>query len=178
MYGKTRPVAAESHNHPLCLSGLHPSLKITDSNFVASLNANNMEKYLNEQDIKVLYVQAASFPMGVGGAFQKLHSLVPDAATRTHYGISHMNEHGQIVYKAAVEESFAGEAEKLGCETLIIRKGTYASKLLIDWKKDESIIGKTFQKLLQHPELDKKGYCLEIYKNGKDVLCLVPLTAS
>ena len=136
-----------------------------------------MEKYINEKDIKVLYVQAASFPMGVGDAFQKLHSQVPDAATRTHYGISQMNERGQIVYKAAVEESFPGEAERLGCETLVIRKGTYACEQLVDWKKDESIIGRTFQKLLQHPDLDKKGYCLEIYTGGKDVLCLVPLTA-
>jgi hypothetical protein len=135
-----------------------------------------MELYLNEKDIKVLYVEAASFPMGVGGAFQKLHSLVPDAATRTHYGISHMDERGQIIYKAAVEELFPGEAAQLGCETLVIRKGTYASELLVDWKKDESSIGRTFQQLLKHPDLDKKGYCLEIYKNGKDVLCLVPLT--
>ncbi len=137
-----------------------------------------MEKYINEKDIKVIYVQAASFPMGVGDAFQKLHSLAPDAATRTHYGISHMNERGEIVYKAAVEESFPGEAEQLGCETLIIRKGTYASEMLVDWKKDESIIGRTFRELLQHPDLDKKGYCLEIYTSGKDVLCLVPLTVA
>ena len=68
---------------------------------MASLNAYNMEKYINEKDIKALYVQAASFPMGVGDAYQKLHSLVPDAATRTHYGVSHMNERGQIIYKAA-----------------------------------------------------------------------------
>jgi hypothetical protein len=137
-----------------------------------------MEKYIIEKDIKVLYVEATSFPAGVGGAFTKLHSLLQDAAGRTHYGVSHMNQSGQIVYKAAVEESFPGEGEQLGCETLIIRKGTYASELLIDWKKDESIIGRTFQQLLQHPDLDKKGYCLEIYKNGKDVLCLVPLASS
>lgn len=136
-----------------------------------------MENYIIEKDIKVLYVQAASFPEGVGGAFTRLHSLLPDAAKRIHYGISHMDQSGQIVYKAAVEESFPGEGAQLGCETLIIRKGTYASELLIDWKKDESIIGRTFQQLLQHPDLDKKGYCLEIYKNGKDVLCLVPLTS-
>lgn len=134
-----------------------------------------MENYIIEKDLTVFYVEATSFPESVGDAYMKLHSLLPAGNNRTNYGISHMNEKGQIVYKAAIEESFPGEGAQLGCKTLIIRKGTYASELLIDWKKDEMIIGRTFQKLLQHPRLDKNGYCLEIYQNGKDVLCLVPL---
>jgi predicted transcriptional regulator YdeE len=135
-----------------------------------------METYIIKEDMKVFYVEATSFPEGVGGAYKKLHSLVPDADKRIQYGISYPNESNQIVYKAGLEESFPGEGAALGCETFIIRKGTYACELLVDWKKDESIIGKTFQKLLQHPALDKNGYCLEIYQNEKDVLCLVPLT--
>jgi len=139
------------------------------------INVLNMEKYNIEKDLKILYVQAASFPYGVGEAYQKLHTILPDANTRTNYGISHMTESGHIVYKAGVEESYPGEGAQLGCDVLTVRKGTYASELLLDWKKDETVVGKTFQKLLQHPELDKKGYCLEIFQNGKDVLCLVPL---
>jgi predicted transcriptional regulator YdeE len=134
-----------------------------------------MKKYIIENELKVFYVMATSFPEDVGGAFKKLHSLLPATDKRTLYGISHPNENGQIIYMAAVEESFPNEGEQLGCKTFVIKKGTYASELLTDWKKDESIVGKTFQKLLQHPDLDKKGYCLEIYQNEKDVLCLVPL---
>ena len=134
-----------------------------------------METYIIEKDIKVLYVTAISFPEGVGGAYKKLHSLLPAESKRTQYGISNPNESGQIIYKAAVEESFPGEGEQFGCKTFTIKKGAYASELLIDWEKNESIIGKTFQKLLMHPDLDKHGYCLEIYLNEKDVRCLVPL---
>ena len=47
-----------------------------------------MEKYKIEQDIKLLYVQAASFPLGVGGAFKKLDELTGHNKSRLLYGIS------------------------------------------------------------------------------------------
>jgi len=134
-----------------------------------------MEKYFIDKDIKVFYVTATTFPEGVGGAFKKLLSLFPGADKRTLYGISYPDRNGRIIYRAAVEESFPGEGGQNGCETFLIKKGTYLSELLIDWKKDESIVGRTFQELLKHPDLDKNGYCLEIYPNEKDVRCLVPL---
>jgi hypothetical protein len=134
-----------------------------------------MEKYNIDRDIKVFYVTAASFPLGVGGAFQKLLSFLPKPNERVLYGISAPNEKGEIIYKAAAEESFQGEGEKNGCETYIIKKGEYWGELLPDWRKNESIVGETFRKLLKHPDLDKSGYCLEIYPNEKDVRCLVPI---
>ena len=135
-----------------------------------------MEIYYIDKDIKVFYVTATSFPEGVGGAFQKLLSFLPKPNERLLYAISSLNEKGIIIYKAAVEESFPGEGEQNGCETFLIKKGEYWSELLLDWRKDESIVGKTFQKLLKHPNLDKSGYCLEIYPNEKDIRCLVPLS--
>jgi len=57
-----------------------------------------------------------------------------------------------------------GREEQNGCETFVIKKGEYWGEL-IAWRKDESTVGKTFQKLLRHPNLDKSGYCLEIYPN-------------
>jgi hypothetical protein len=104
-----------------------------------------------------------------------LLSFLPESNERLLYAISFPNEKNQIIYKAAVEELFPGEGEQNGCETFLIKKGEYWSELLVDWRKDESIVGETFQKLLKHPDLDKNGYCLEIYLNEKDVRCLVPL---
>jgi hypothetical protein len=104
-----------------------------------------------------------------------LLSFLPESNERLLYAISFPNEKNQIIYKAAVEELFPGEGEQNGCETFLIKKGEYWSELLVDWRKDESSVGKTFQRLLKHPELDKNGYCLEIYLNEKDVRCLVPL---
>jgi hypothetical protein len=134
-----------------------------------------MEEYNLDKDIKVFYVTAASFPLGVGGAFQKLLSFLPKPNKKILYALSNPNEKGEIIYRAAVEESFPGEGKQNGCETFVIKKGKYWSELLTDWRQDESSVGKTFQKLLKHPDLDKKGYCLEIYPNEKDVRCLVPL---
>jgi predicted transcriptional regulator YdeE len=107
------------------------------------------------------------------GAYQKLHALLPSTKGRKFYGISYADEKGAIIYKAAVEESYGGEAEKFGCDRFTIPKGKYISELLTDWKKDESIVGKTFKKLLAHPKLDKNGFCLEIYLNENDMRCLV-----
>lgn len=134
-----------------------------------------MEKYKIEQDIKLFYVQAESFPLGVGGAFKKLNELTSHNGARLLYGISFPDGAGSIVYRAAVEETYPGEAEKAGCRVFVVRKGDYISAYLSDWKKDESIIGRTFQELLRDPHIDKQGYCLEIYPNEKDVRCLVPL---
>lgn len=61
-------------------------------------------------------------------------------------------------------------------KTLVLKKGKYWSELLLDWRKDESIVGKTFQKLLRHPNINKSGQCLEIYPNEKDIRSLAPLS--
>jgi len=81
----------------------------------------------------------------------------------------------KIGYKAAAKELKSGEAETLGLETFIIKKGVYISELIIDFMSDIPSIGRTFQKLLAQPGLDPNGYCLEIYINNKDVRCLVGL---
>jgi len=115
-----------------------------------------MEIQTLKDDIKVFYIKAESFPAGIKAAHQKLHSLLPATDGRKFFGISYPERTGSIIYKAAVEESYPGEAEKLGCETFVIKKGDYLSKSLTDWRKDETAIAKTFQKLLSDPRLDKK----------------------
>jgi predicted transcriptional regulator YdeE len=137
------------------------------------------EKYSIDEDIKVACVKAASFPEGIGDAWQKLFSTLPNAEQRKLFGISYGDGNGKIIYRAAAEELYSGEAEQLQLETFIIKKGKYISELLEDWKKDETQIGKIFQKLLSDPHIDKmQGYCLEIYFNQKDVRCAVLLNPS
>jgi hypothetical protein len=134
-----------------------------------------MEKFKIEKDIKVFCMTAKSFPHGVGAAHQQLRALLPHTEGRQFYGISYSNKEGGIIYKAAVAESIEGEAEQYDCEIFIIKKGIYLRETLIDWQKDETIVGKTFQKLLANPELDPNGYCLEVYLDEKDMQCMVPL---
>ena len=133
-----------------------------------------MEDYNIREDIKVMYVTASSFPDGVEAAHQKLHKMLALNEKRRFFGISRPEGDGKIVYKAAAEELNLGETESLGLEVFVIDKGTYLSERVTDFMSDIPSIGKTFQKLLEQPDLNPNGYCLEIYV-GKDVLCLVGL---
>ncbi|WP_316847466.1 transcriptional regulator [Pedobacter psychrodurus] len=143
--------------------------------FKTVIPENMMEEYILNEDIKVMYVTAESFPDGVLAAHQKLHTMFPADEKRRYFGISMPNEECTIIYKAAVEEIADGEAEKFGLETFRIKKGVFISALILDFMRDVSEVGKTFEKLLEHPNLDPNGYCLEIYNNETDVRCMVGL---
>ena len=141
----------------------------------AIINQDNMETIQLNKDIRVLCAEADSFPDGVMEAWQKLHSLYPPVSGRHYYGLSRGNKNGGIDYMAAVEESFPGEAPKPGCKAFIIPNGEYISETLKDWKKNMTMIGTTFQKLLKDPRMDLNGFCLEEYFNDNDVRCMVKM---
>lgn len=127
-----------------------------------------------KDDANVFYITADSFPLGIKAAHEKLHSLLPRDGRRF-FGISYPDKTGSIIYKAAAEESYNGEAEKYGLETFIIKKGDYISETLIDWQKDEGQVAVTFKQLLADPRRDNNGYCLEIYPNDSDIICMIKL---
>ena len=133
-----------------------------------------METIPLPNDIKVFYVTATSFPAGIMDAHKKLHALVPFSADRKYFGISRP-ENGVIVYKAAAEEINKGEAEKLHCDTLIVKKGKYISLTIKDYVKDKQSIERSFKQLLSNPGIDPQGYCVEWYLNPLDVKCMVRL---
>lgn len=135
-----------------------------------------MEKTILEQDIKVFYIAATSFPQGIGEATQKLHSLFPFSKERKIFGLSRPENNEGIIYRAAAEEMFEGEAEKLKCKTLIIPKGKYIAILVNDFRKDVMSIDRAFQELLKQPNLDPQGYCVEQYATDKEaVSCMIRL---
>ncbi|MHA4807464.1 hypothetical protein ACX0G9_05140 [Flavitalea flava] len=127
-----------------------------------------------DKDIKVFYKTAKSFPDGALEAHQSLHALVPFSKERKYFGISRP-ENGTIVYRAATEETVPGEGEKLGCQTMILKKGKYMSTVIHDYMKDISSIGQTFQQMIESPEIDPQGYCVEWYISDKDVKCMIRL---
>lgn len=133
-----------------------------------------MDTIVIDQNIKVAFEQATSFPEGVKAAHEKLHSLFPFSPRRRYFGISRP-ENGVIIYKAAVEKILSGEAEKFNLPTMIVEKGKYISLTIHDFMKDIPAIGRAFQELLSHPEIDPQGYCVEWYFNMHDVHCMVRL---
>jgi len=135
-----------------------------------------MEKFILKEDIKVFYVTAKSFPQGISEATSKLHSLITFSKERRIFGLSRPENNSGIVYRAAAEEMYDGEAEKLNCKTLIIPKGEYVAMTVSDFRKDVMSIDRAFQKLLKEPNLDPQGYCVEWYASDKEeVKCMIRL---
>ncbi len=134
-----------------------------------------MENYNLDRDVTVFGVTASSFPAGVMEAHQKLHALIPPDDCRMYLGLSRPDQTGNIIYKATAEEQFPGEGAGFNCETILVKKGTYASIVIRDFMQDIPAIGNAFRELLAHPGLDHEGYCVEWYMNEKDVRCMVRL---
>jgi predicted transcriptional regulator YdeE len=135
------------------------------------------KKITIDQDIKVICINAQSFPDGVMEAFEKLHACIPQSDERKYFGISQPDQKGNILYKAAAEELEEDEAIKYGYEPFTIKKGNYYCISIKNHMNDSLSIGRAFQKLISLPDIDPEGYCLEWYKNYSDgdVKCMVVL---
>lgn len=128
-----------------------------------------------DQDLQVFHVTAKSFPEGALEAHQKLHAMVPFSKDRNYFGISRP-ENGPIIYRAAVEQTSPGEAQKYGCELLTLKRGDYVYTMVNDFSKDPRKIEGAFRELLTTPGLDPQGYCVEWYLNDQDaVKCMIRL---
>jgi hypothetical protein len=133
-----------------------------------------METQIFNNDITVFYVTAPSFPAGVMEAHNKLHALVSFENGRKLFGLSRP-ENGKIVYMAAAEELQQGEGEKLGCPTMVLKKGNYICETITGFMQNIPAIEKAFNQLTSQPGIDPQGYCVEWYFNDKDVKCMVRL---
>lgn len=137
-----------------------------------------MELYLLENDIRIFYVEADSFPAGIGKAHEALYGLAKDIRTRTRYGVSRPDPTGTIRYKAGTAETYGGEGKRLGCKTLLIKAGTYKSLCILNYSTRSESIGEAFEKILREPDLDPQGYCVEVYEGDNSVRCMVRLNIS
>jgi hypothetical protein len=133
-----------------------------------------METYNLTKDMRLLCQQATSFPAGIETAFKELEKKIGGRDGRTFFGISRGSKDG-IEYKAAVLESFEGEAEKLGLETYIVKKGEYKTETIMNWMQNIPKMGQAFQELCADPNLDRNSYCVEWYKGETEVMCMVRL---
>ncbi len=133
-----------------------------------------MEIITLDNDIKVFYVSALSFPEGIAAAHQTLHGIIPFSEQRGYFGISRL-EQGKIVYKAAAAELYPGDLQDKGLESMLLRKGRYVSETIKNYMDKLPAIKQTFDALLQEPGLDPEGYCVEWYLNDKDLKCMVRL---
>ena len=71
-----------------------------------------METFTIDVDLAVFGSRVATFPAGIGAAFEQLMQMVPGGNKRSCYGISSMDKMGGIVYWAFIAEQEPGEAGK------------------------------------------------------------------
>jgi len=133
-----------------------------------------MKEIKIENNLKVYYIQAESFPEGVLDAFKKMHSLIEFPPKRRNFGISRP-EKGQIIYRVASEELEKNDLKKHNLNKFTIPKGNYIGKEIKNFRDDLSSIKQTFDLLLTNPNIDPNGYCIEEYKGINDVFCMVKL---
>ena len=138
-----------------------------------------MELHTLNSDIKVMCITAQIFPDNIPATYAQLEQKIADKTERRYFGYSHPNKDGVIVYKACAEILSTNEPDECKLETMTIKAGNYVSIYIKNHFEDESNIPKAFAKLLKHPQLDPKGFCLEIYRNytDPDVMCLVPIVS-
>lgn len=135
-----------------------------------------MEVFELKKDMKVFCIRAKSFPNDIGQTFGTLIQLLPTIEGRTFFGVSYQDKNRDMIYNAAVLESFEGEGKIYGCETFTIKKGEYLTEMLKGWKKNEASIGITFKKMSE-ARTDTVFPCVEWYQ-GDDVLCMVRIDRS
>ena len=135
-----------------------------------------MEPYHLDHDIRLCCVSAKSFPEGVMAAFQQLMNIFPDQqGHRRLFGVSWPDGHGGMIYKAAVEEKYKGEAERMGMETYLLKQGEYLSTTVHNFMNDIPSIGKAFSHLVDAPGVHPNTVGVEEYINPTDVRCMVPM---
>lgn len=134
-----------------------------------------MEPYYLDHDITLLCLKAESFPDGVMSAWERLFSLLGSEEDRHAFGISWSDGKGGIIYKAAVAERFAGEAEPPGFERHVVKKGEYNSIFIPDFPSDMQCFSRAFSELITDPRLDPEGMCVEMYPTRESVRCMVRL---
>jgi hypothetical protein len=141
------------------------------------MEMESMKKITLNEEICVFYVKAKSFPDGIFDAHNKIRALVAQSPMRRYFGVSRPEEEedGNIGYKAAAEELEMEEAKKYNCPRLTIKRGKYISLLVKNYTRDPQSIGKAFECLLDYPNLDPQGYCVEQYMDNNDVLCMIRL---
>lgn len=134
-----------------------------------------MKLQILKRDVKVFYVEAKQFPDGISEAFHTLEDLHPSVCERPFYGISNEDRNRNIVYWAAVEESYKGEGARYGCKTFVISSGTYLTETIVDFMNNIHSIPKAFNTLLSDPRRDRKFPCVEWYKSDKEMMCMIKL---
>lgn len=128
-----------------------------------------------DKEIMVLGKQVTTFPAGIPEAFDSLNSLFNHSDQRAWFGISYFNENNEIIYYAAAEEIYPGEAEKYGLQRFTIESGEWLIEVIFDWKSNTNNIKNVFHELMEDSRTDDSKPCIEWYQTGEAMLCMMKM---
>lgn len=134
-----------------------------------------MDTYTLLHDVALFGGKVATFPEGVEKAFTAMMQQLSEEQPRSYYGLSHMDEKGNVCYFATAEEKTAGEAERYGYEKFMIPKGHYLSAKLTDWMSKTHCIKDIFHDMMQDARADLSRQCIEWYKDDHEMFCLLQI---
>jgi predicted transcriptional regulator YdeE len=137
-----------------------------------------VEKMSFPHVLKVFGMYVKAFPDGIGAAFDALIERMPSDQNRSYFGISQMGSDGDILYYAAAEETFEGEASTYGYDIYLVKEGEYLTVTVKDWKQKTHCIKDVFEAMLDDDRIDKANPCIEWYKSNDEMVCMVKLNSS
>ncbi|MEP6844714.1 MAG: DinB family protein [Panacibacter sp.] len=136
-----------------------------------------MEIYHISHNITVFGNKVKTFPQGVAEAFHDLIKMLPQGDERPYYGLSWCVGNN-ITYIAAAEQMAEGEASNYACNIYTIKKGEYLSIPVYDWLNKTASIKNVFEEIMKDKRADDQSPAIEMYKNNKEMLCLVAVKRS
>lgn len=125
-------------------------------------------------DLKLMYVQAPSFPDGIKEAWDKLESPLASLKGRKFYGTARLVD-GVMEYRACVIPLDDSEPLRLGFATFTVTSGYYATKKLINWTSQTHLIKTIFEELDSQHALDPNRPHIEFYRSQKEVVLMAPI---
>jgi hypothetical protein len=125
------------------------------------------------KDIYAFGKRVTTFPAGIGEAFGELMHSLENGNERAYWGISHLDDAGNVIYHAAAEEIFSGEAAKYKYTTFVIETGNYLAVSIKDWRIKLECISAVFQDMMQHDKADLSKPCFEWYKTDEEMFCMM-----
>jgi hypothetical protein len=125
-------------------------------------------------DLKLMYVQASSFPDGIKEAWDKLESPLASLRGRKFYGVTRLVD-GVMEYRACVIPLDDSEPLRLGFATFTVPSGYYATKKLVNWASQTHLIKIIFEELRSQHSLDPNRPHIEFYRSQKEVVLMAPI---
>jgi len=157
----------------LFIAAITPAHFIQTHLCLYSKSGISMETLTLSNDLHLFGVEVGTFPLGIAQAFDSIADSIPNGRNRAYYGLSKMKPDGSILYVAAAEENFSGEAEKYNYKRYTVEKGEYTIKTVHNWMENTSSIMDAFNELLTGDGIDKTRYCVEWYRSDDEVVCMV-----